>query len=62
MIVCVCVCACDYVWACDCVCVQAAWSVLADIAVTKVSVDTKPVIQYWTDHNHTITGQFSRSC
>ena len=68
--VCVCDCACVTVCVCHsvcmslcvchcmCVCVQAAWSVLADIATTKVTVDTRPVLQYWTDHNHSITGQF----
>ncbi|KAL8602928.1 hypothetical protein ACOMHN_057238 [Nucella lapillus] len=40
-------------------CVQAAWSVLADIASTKVRVDIRPVLQYWTDHHHNITGDTS---
>ncbi|XP_025088497.1 condensin-2 complex subunit D3-like [Pomacea canaliculata] len=35
---------------------QAAWSLLADIALTKSRVDIKLVVQYWKDNHHSITG------
>ncbi|KAK7098259.1 hypothetical protein V1264_002597 [Littorina saxatilis] len=36
---------------------QAAWSFLSDVCMSKVKVDMKPVLKYWTDHHHTITGE-----
>jgi hypothetical protein len=36
---------------------QAAWSLLADIASTKVTVDTKAVVEYWNAHSHSLTAQ-----
>ncbi|KAK7500453.1 hypothetical protein BaRGS_00008360, partial [Batillaria attramentaria] len=33
---------------------QAAWSLLADLAATNLSIDTKPVIQYWESNGHSM--------
>ncbi|PVD33732.1 hypothetical protein C0Q70_04992 [Pomacea canaliculata] len=41
---------------------QAAWSLLADIALTKSRVDIKLVVQYWKDNHHSITEASWRAC